>query len=435
MISVYSQNVKVFKFVNIVNNKNPSLSLPKCRSSTSRKSAFSLLSAICYNNTIYLEKLINFLIEYHELGYWRSKRYMSWNIICSSEEKSISNFVGLQNLGCICYMNSLLQQFFMIPTLREALISSQINTTRNKEELILFQIQKIFANLKTSDRQYHNPKDFCNNFKISDGQPFNVLEQMDVDEFFNLLIDRVELNLKGTKYENIFKYHFGGMLTNELICKGCPHYSEREESFNSISLQVKNKKSILQSFESFVEGEMLEGENAYLCEKCDKKVNTLRRQCLKKLPRIMIVVLKRFDFDYDTMTKFKVNDFCEFPLELNVEKFTQEYLQKNEKIKNEGKDVEKEKTTEDIIENESSSQSQIEFTPKPDNYYKYKLTGTLIHMGTAESGHYYSIIKDNSDQLQNNNQWFEFNDHIVRPYDLDDLPNDAFGGFEKYLNI
>ena len=48
---------------------------------------------------------------------------------------------------------------------------------------------------------------------------------------------------------------------------------------------------------------MLEGDNAYLCEKCNKKVATLKRVCLKKLPKHMILVLKRFEFDFDTMTK------------------------------------------------------------------------------------------------------------------------------------
>ena len=66
-------------------------------------------------------------------------------------------------------------------------------------------------------------------------------------------------------------------MSNELICKGCPHYSEREEPFLAISLTVKNKKNITESLKSFIEGEMLEGENAYFCEKCDKKVSTLKR--------------------------------------------------------------------------------------------------------------------------------------------------------------
>jgi len=57
------------------------------------------------------------------------------------------------------------------------------------------------------------------------------------------------------------------------------------------------------------------------------------------------------------------------------------------------------------------------------------LRGVVIHLGTAESGHYYSFIKDNSSP-----EWFEFNDNIVRPFDPKDLSSEAFGGEEK-LNI
>lgn len=77
--------------------------------------------------------------------------------------------------------------------------------------------------------------------------------------------------LKHAKYPNLIKEIFEGCLSNELICKGCPHASEREEPFLSISLQVKNRKSILESLDHFIAGEMLDGENAYFCDKCDKK--------------------------------------------------------------------------------------------------------------------------------------------------------------------
>jgi len=57
----------------------------------------------------------------------------------------------------------------------------------------------------------------------------------------------------------------------------------------------------MESLQAFTQGEMLEGDNAYLCERCDKKVPTLKRVCIKKLPNILMLVLKRFEFDFDTM--------------------------------------------------------------------------------------------------------------------------------------
>ena len=133
-----------------------------------------------------------------------------------------------------------------------------------------------------------------------------------------MLIDRLETLTKGTKEESVMKNLFYGCFVNELICRGCPHTSEREEAFMAVQLQVQNKNSICESLEAFTEGEMLEGDNAYFCEKCEKKRDTLKRCTIKRLPNVLFLELKRFEFNFDTMTKFKVNDSCEFPMELDM---------------------------------------------------------------------------------------------------------------------
>lgn len=141
---------------------------------------------------------------------------------------------------------------------------------------------------------------------------------MDVDEFCNLLMDRIEASIKGTESADLVKRNFGGVISHEIICKGCPHLSEREEPFFALSLAVKNKKTIEQCLQAMINGDLLEGDNAYYCEQCQKKVNAVKRMCLKKLPNQLIVVLKRFDFDFDLMTKAKINDRCEFPFKLDL---------------------------------------------------------------------------------------------------------------------
>jgi hypothetical protein len=49
-------------------------------------------------------------------------------------------------------------------------------------------------------------------------------------------MDKIENHVKGTDNENFIQNHFGGKLSNELICKDCPHYYEREEPFLAIPL-------------------------------------------------------------------------------------------------------------------------------------------------------------------------------------------------------
>ena len=123
-----------------------------------------------------------------------------------------------------------------------------------------------------------------------------------------------------------------------------------------MSLEVKNKKSVQESLNSFIEGDLLEGDNAYFCEKCEKKITTRKRCCIKKLPNVLILVLKRFEFNYDTMTKTKVNDYCEFPNEISMEDFCQETLTKKDLMK---MMEEKNLTTSDL------SEEQIEILNTP----------------------------------------------------------------------
>ena len=46
----------------------------------------------------------------------------------------------------------------------------------------------------------------------------------------------------------------------------------REAPFIALNVDIRNHQSLLDSMEQFVKGDLLEGANAYQCEKCDKKV-------------------------------------------------------------------------------------------------------------------------------------------------------------------
>jgi ubiquitin C-terminal hydrolase len=162
---------------------------------------------------------------------------------------------------------------------------------------------------------------------------------------------------------------------NQIISRECEHTSEREESFFTFSVEVKNKRSLLESLELFVQGDMLEGDNKYHCSTCNKKVDALKRCCIKSLPNNLIIHLKRFEFDLELMRRTKVNEYCEFPLKLNLEPYTFEGLTRREAI--------------------AKSKDTKMFPPMhPLEYYDYELTGILVHTGTAESGHYYSFIRE-----------------------------------------
>jgi ubiquitin C-terminal hydrolase len=95
----------------------------------------------------------------------------------------------------------------------------------------------------------------------------DVTQQMDVDEYFNMMCEKLEQFLKEKSQKNLLANIWAGKLTSQLICKGCPHRRERDETFFTISLDIKKKANILEALELYVKGEMLEQDNAYYCEK------------------------------------------------------------------------------------------------------------------------------------------------------------------------
>ena len=60
----------------------------------------------------------------------------------------------------------------------------------------------------------------------------------------------------------------------------------------------------------------------------------------------------------------------------------------------------------------------------------YNLTGVVVHTGTADSGHYYSFIKDKDNS--SNGKWYEMNDSIVREFDPNDIASECFGGEDTF---
>lgn len=88
------------------------------------------------------------------------ERTDAWNYTPPSATERTQDFVGIRNLGCICYMNSMLQQFFMIPALRYNLLSVDDGTPADFQDFkgekvddnVLHQLQKLMANLELSER-------------------------------------------------------------------------------------------------------------------------------------------------------------------------------------------------------------------------------------------------------------------------------------------
>lgn len=175
-------------------------------------------------------------------------------------------------------MNSMMQQFFMIPAFRYNLLCVEDgiaeNPTEYKQEIVddnmLHQMQRLFANLELSKRPYINPFAFCFSFKEFDGTPTNTAEQKDAQEFLNVLFDRLENNLKPTPRKYLLQSIFGGKTCSQLACSECGKVKNRIEDYYNITLTVKDLKSVYESLQGQVDGEII---NDYQCDGCNKKVD------------------------------------------------------------------------------------------------------------------------------------------------------------------
>lgn len=372
---------------------------PICKAPQTRVSAFRALyefSRDCDEAFEILTRCLKNLLR------TRDRPLKLWQYAPAGIEKASSGLVGLKNLGATCYMNSLTQQFYMIPQFRAELLRAKEASAEDPNESLLVQMQAIMANLQESERRFYDTTPFCKVYKPSGNQPMNPGVQMDVDEFCLSLFDRLEKSTKGTQQEKILKDFFGGQFAQQIVSRECEHVSEREEDFFNLSVEVKGKRKLEESLDLFVKGDLLDGDNKYFCDKCNKRVDALKRCCLATLPNNLFIHLKRFDFDFELLRRSKVNDYCEFPLQLNLEPFTREGLARREK-------------------NEEPA------TPEELRNYDYELTGVIVHSGTVDSGHYYSFIKD---RLSTDNKWYLFNDTQVEPFDPAELAGNCFGGYD-----
>ncbi|KAK4196643.1 putative ubiquitin carboxyl-terminal hydrolase [Triangularia verruculosa] len=303
-------------------------------------------------------------------------------------------YQGLRNLSNTCYFNSLFTQLFMNHEFRRFMLGAKIRGNRYGQALLI-ETQKVFAQMQDSIARSCNPEDCVASIKTYEDSQIDVGIQMDVDEFYNLLFDRWEGQFATPEEKNRFRSFYGGQLVQQVRSTECAHISERLEPFSAIQCDIKGNNSLAKSLEAYVKGEVMEGDNKYKCSTCDRHVNAVKRACLKDIPDNLIFHLKRFDFNLRTMQRSKINQHFEFPDKIDMRPYTIDHLSKPED--GDG--------PEDIFE----------------------LVGVLVHSGTAESGHYYSYIRERPSSGEQPT-WIEFNDDVVTAWNPANLEHTCFGG-------
>ncbi|XP_065074039.1 ubiquitin carboxyl-terminal hydrolase 47 isoform X2 [Ochlerotatus camptorhynchus] len=404
-----------------------------------------------------------------------------------SSQSSSVNYRGLVNQAMTCYLNSLLQALFMTPEFRNALYKWEFDGN-GEAKSIPYQLQKLFVNLQTSPKSAVETTDLTRSFGWDSAEGW---QQHDIQELCRVMFDALEQKFKNTKQADLINRLYEGKMIDYVKCLECNTEKQREDKFLDIPLPVRPFNStvayenIEDALRAFVHPEILNGNNQYHCETCDKKCDAHKGLKFTKFPYILTLHLKRFDFDYQTFHRIKLNDKVTFPQSLNLNNFVNAVPQSQvhdfkcmttivpestngngaaaiQTAENFMKTYDECSTTDSgsALEEDSSFQNGTSVSsttttpndqfmtqeddegidmelngdsksPSVSNFnapgpYLYELFAIMIHSGSASGGHYYAYIKD-----FNSCKWYSFNDQTVSPITQDDIQKSFGGGSSK----
>lgn len=134
----------------------------------------------------------------------------------------------------------------------------------------------------------------------------------------------------------------------------------------------------------YTEVEILDNDDKYYAEGYGKQ--TAKKGIkFQQFPNVLIIQLKRFEYNPKKDVMVKINDCFEFYETIDLSKY---------------------------MDNSNTESENL-----------YSLHSIVVHQGSANSGHYYAYIKPTT-----SNHWILYNDEIVRPADAYEALNSNYGG-------
>ncbi|KAI9543280.1 hypothetical protein NQZ68_011929 [Dissostichus eleginoides] len=266
---------------------------------------------------------------------------------------------GLVNQGSTCYLNSVLQVLFMTKDFRDA-VERHISENTDSEHIDL-QLASLFGDLKSYPAY---------TYKITKKLGINkVYEQQDAAEYFEKIL---------AKTSDDASKIFHGQLTHKTTCSSCRTETDAAGPFWNLTLALEDSYSqnfsVVNGIEKYFRESSLNGENRMYCEKCDDKSDATTKCVINHHPEVLMLLLKRFEFDYYSMRYVKINCTVDVPCTLQI----------------------------------------------PENQ-TYELYAMVEHSGDLSSGHYIATIKSEDD-----GRCYSFNDSCVteanyQPFQLDQV--------------
>ncbi|KAK2839486.1 hypothetical protein Q5P01_013226 [Channa striata] len=265
---------------------------------------------------------------------------------------------GFSNLGNTCYMNAILQSLFSLPSFSNDMLKQSIPWKKVPINALL----RRFAHLmvKKDVGCPETKKDLLRKVKSAistTAERFSGNMQNDAHEFLSQCLDQLkddvekmnkswsneaasssvlcengqEATLSTAKAEPGEEMDTSRIYTcpvavnmefevqHTITCKGCGEVVTKREQFNDLSIDLPRRKktlplrSIQDSLDLFFRMEEIE----YSCEKCNGKAATVTHK-FSKLPRVLILHLKRYSFNAQLSLNSKLGQQVVIPRYLTL---------------------------------------------------------------------------------------------------------------------
>jgi ubiquitin carboxyl-terminal hydrolase 7 len=203
-------------------------------------------------------------------------------------------------------------------------------------------------------------------------------------------MERMEEKMKGTGAETVLPELFSGKVQTYVSCINVDYDSRRTEDFWDIQLNVQGNKDLVESFQEYIQVEIMDGENQYFAGEQFKLQDAKKGVIFENFPEVLNLQLKRFTYDIEKDAMTKLNDRYEFP--------------------------------------ETFDAAPYLLKPDPSESYIYQLHSVLVHSGDLNAGHYYAFIKPTKDG------WFyRYDDDKVTKATMREVLEENYGG--EYLPL
>ncbi|CCH61898.1 hypothetical protein TBLA_0F03610 [Henningerozyma blattae CBS 6284] len=343
--------------------------------------------------------------------------------------------VGLENMGNSCYLNCIIQCLLNNHELTKMFLNNSyekhinINSKLGSKGILAKSfarlVHSMYQNGTLSIKNHSNKKNppvQPITFKTACGSInslFKGSNQQDCQEFCQFLLDglhedlnqcganpplkelsteaermREKLSLRiasSIEWERFLTTDFSviidlyqGQYASQLKCQVCGTTSTTYQTFSVLSVPVPKNKSIhlLDCFNEFTKTEFLGKDELWSCTECKKKQPSTKTLTITRLPKNLIIHLKRFD-----NMLHKNNVFVKYPLILDLTNYWANDF--------DGK-------LPPGVTEELPARGQI-----PP--FKYELSGVALHMGSLYGGHYTAYVNKGL-----KNGWYYFDDTVYR---------------------